>query len=55
MPRNVPLKTVKRKLKPAELKKKMEIEARKKVLEVSPFDVILGRVDIEYSYIPEYM
>ena len=54
MPRKVPLKVAKPK-KPKDDTKKKERMARKDRLCTSPYDIILGKVDIEYSQIPDYM
>ena len=55
MARDVPLKVVK-KTKPEE-ESKAEDKRRKEVAKakVSPYDIILGKIDLDYQQIPVYM
>lgn len=55
MPRDVPLKVVKS-TKPTEDPKAEEKKSRgREKPRVSPYDIILGKVDLDYQQIPVYM
>jgi hypothetical protein len=55
MPRDVPLKVVKNSKLAEESRAEDKKSRSKDKPRVSPYDIILGKVDLDYQQIPSYM
>lgn len=54
MPRNIPLKPTK-KLLDKQSKQSPEKKKKDNLSRISPYDIILGKIDMEYNQIPDFM
>ena len=55
MPREVPLKIVKSARTPEDSKREEKKSKQVEKPKVSPYDIILGKIDLDYQQIPVYM